>query len=156
MDRETKLRQAGVLPAADPVVSYTKYFEGTVGPVPEHYFQKQSLPPAENANRHQHNSQQHRQRHSTKSSAPASPAPAPSPSPSRSSSATGDGQRLRYGIPAQEFEKLTTDERDLACTKHILSNGVADSRGLRLDPSKGCCRMGKRVPGRKIEQCFSH
>ena len=34
MDRETKLRQAGILPTADPVVSYTKYFEGTIGPVP--------------------------------------------------------------------------------------------------------------------------
>ena len=44
-DRETKLRQAGILPAADPVVSYTKYFEGTIGPVPEHYFQqKPALP----------------------------------------------------------------------------------------------------------------
>ena len=155
MDRETKLRQAGVLPAADPVVSYTKYFEGTFGPVPEHYFQKQSLPPADTANRHQHNPQQHRQRQTKKSSAPASPAPAPSPSPSPSSSATGDGQRLRYGIPAQEFEKLSTEDRDLACTKHILSNGVAEARGLHLNPHKGCCRMGKRVPGRKIEQCFS-
>jgi len=54
IDRETKLQQAGVLPAADPVVSYTKYFEGTIGPVLEHYFQKQSLPPADNPGRHQH------------------------------------------------------------------------------------------------------
>ena len=47
MDRETKLRQAGILPTADPVVSYTKYFEGTIGPVPEHYFpQKPVLPRA--------------------------------------------------------------------------------------------------------------
>ena len=34
----------------------------------------------------------------------------------------------------------------------VISNGVAAARGLRLDPTKDSCRMGKRVPGRKIEQ----
>ena len=68
-----------------------------------------------------------------------------------------DNKKFMYGVPKQEFDAMTFEEKNMCCTKWVFDNKIHTKLPQHFDSRKGTCRwLIKQDDGRYEPHLHQH